>query len=56
MTYFPQIEEIIDSPVSYVSQDTMQQNIFARYKKIKRKNEALKATIYSEFWKNSLTT
>lgn len=48
---FPGIEGIsTDSPVSSVSQGTEQQNIFARYKEIKRKNEALKATTYSEFW------
>ena len=32
------------------------QNIFARYKEIKKNNEALKATTYSEFWKQTATT
>jgi len=47
---FPRIEDISTySPVSYVSQGIEQQNIFLRYKAIKKKNEALKATTYFEF-------
>jgi len=43
-------------PVSSTSQIVTKQNIFARYKEIKKKSEALKATTYSEFWKKTTTT
>ena len=46
---FPRIEEItIDSPMLSIYYGTTQQDIFSRYKEIKRNNEALKATKYSE--------
>ena len=55
-TSFPQTKEITYSPISHISHDSTQQNVFSRYKEIKRKNEALKDTTYSKFRNNSSTT
>lgn len=55
-TSFPYVEETTEWPISSASQILAQQNIFARYREIKRKNEALKASTYSEFWKETATT
>lgn len=67
---FPRVEEIFScSHVSLVTQDplksiqtrelahtTSKHSIFARYREIKKKNEALKATTYLEFWKQTLAS
>ena len=45
-TSFPHIEETTDLHVSSTSQIETQQNIFSRYREIKKKNEAFKTTTY----------
>ena len=55
-TSFSHIEEKTESPISSTSQIATEQNIFAKYREIKKKNEALKATTYSKFWKKISTT
>lgn len=52
---FPYVEEKTRSHMSSTSQIATQENIFSRYREIKKKNEALKATIYSEFWNKTAT-
>lgn len=55
-TSLPYIEEITQSHVSSTYQAPPQKSIFARYKEIELKNEALKASTYSEFSKQAATT
>lgn len=55
-TSFPYVEETIESPASYSFQIPPNQRIFTRYREIKLKNEAIKASTYLEFWKQIATT
>ena len=55
-TSFTYVEETIESPISSTFQILEKQSIFTRYREIKLKNEALKASTYLEFWKKISTT
>lgn len=45
-----------DSPTSPISPSTRQQSIFSIFREIKKNNEELKTSTYTEFWKQSSTT
>lgn len=55
-TSFPYVDETTKSPMPSTSQIPTQQNIFSRYREIKKKNKALNASTYSEFLKQNGTT
>ena len=55
-TSFPYVDETTKSPMSSTSQIPTQQNIFSRYRDIKKKNEAFKASTYSDFLKQIVPT
>lgn len=49
--------EPLDTPHTMdVLKDSTDQNIFAKFRAIKQKNEALKSTTYSQFWKQTTTS
>lgn len=55
-TSLPYVEETNESLISSTYQVPPHLSIFTRYKEIKLKNEALKASTYSKFCKQTVTT
>ena len=50
------IDTHVSSPKGDMEHRKKDQNIFSIYKEIKAKNQALKATTFSQFWKQTTTT
>jgi len=50
------IDTLVSSPIGEMDQSKKYQSIFSMYKEIKAKNQTLKATTFSQFWKKTTTT